>query len=142
MFNIAAKTIRTVDVPLENGGYIPRIVFTNNPDQLAVMTLNRDQNRFDMYFASPHTTIAKLILRDENSYYIDSDFLKSIHFLPDRFTYISEKDGYSHIYIYGLTGTLQKQLTSGSYDVTDLPMVDPQTNTVFYVCLLYTSRCV
>jgi dipeptidyl-peptidase-4 len=133
VFNIAAKTIRTVDVPLENGGYIPRIAFTNNPDQLAVMTLNRDQNRFDMYFASPHTTIAKLILRDENSYYIDSDFLKSIHFLPDRFTYISEKDGYSHIYIYGLTGTLQKQLTLGSYDVTDLPMVDPQTNTVFYV---------
>jgi dipeptidyl-peptidase-4 len=129
VFNIAAKTIRTVDVPLEHGGYIPRIAFTNNPDQLAVMTLNRDQNRFDMYFASPRTTIAKLILRDENSYYIDSDFLKSIHFLPDRFTYISEKDGYSHIYIYGLTGTLQKQLTSGSYDVTDLPMVSERQPT-------------
>ena len=133
VFNIAEKTIRTVKVPLEKDGYISRIAFTNDPDQLAVMTLNRDQNRFDMYFASPRTTIAKLILRDENTYYIDSDFLKTIHFLPDRFTYISEKDGYSHIYIYGLTGTLQKQLTSGSFDVTDLPMVDPQTNTVFYV---------
>jgi len=133
VFNIAEKTVRTVKVPLEKDGYISRIAFTNDPDQLAVMTLNRDQNRFDMYFASPRTTIAKLILRDENTYYIDSDFLKTIHFLPDRFTYISEKDGYSHIYIYGLTGTLQKQLTSGSFDVTDLPMVDPQTNTVFYV---------
>ena len=133
VFNIAEKTIRTVKVPLEKDGYISRIAFTNDPDQLAVMTLNRNQNCFDMYFASPRTTIAKLILRDENTYYIDSDFLKTIHFLPDRFTYISEKDGYSHIYIYGLTGTLQKQLTSGSFDVTDLPMVDPQTNTVFYV---------
>jgi dipeptidyl-peptidase-4 len=65
VFNIAAKTIRTVDVPLENGCYIPRIAFTNNPDQLAVMTLNRDQNRFDMYFASPRTTIAKLTVSDE-----------------------------------------------------------------------------
>jgi len=133
VFNIAEKTIRPIKVPLEKDDYIPRIAFTTNPDQLAVMTLNRDQNRFDMYFASPRTTVAKLILRDENAYYIDSDFLKTIHFLSDRFTYVSEKDGYSHIYIYGLTGTLQKQLTSGSFDVTALPMVDSQTNTVFYV---------
>jgi len=133
VFNIAEKTIRPIKVPLGKDDYIPRIAFTTNPDQLAVMTLNRDQNRFDMYFASPRTTVAKLILRDENAYYIDSDFLKTIHFLSDRFTYVSEKDGYSHIYIYGLTGTLQKQLTSGSFDVTALPMVDSQTNTVFYV---------
>ena len=133
VFNIAEKTIRPIKVPLEKDDYIPRIAFTTNPDQLAVMALNRDQNRFDMYFASPRTTVAKLILRDENAYYIDSDFLKTIHFLSDRFTYVSEKDGYSHIYIYGLTGTLQKQLTSGSFDVTALPMVDSQTNTVFYV---------
>ncbi|SEA00383.1 dipeptidyl-peptidase-4 [Porphyromonadaceae bacterium KH3R12] len=132
VFDIAARTTRTLDVPLEENGYIARIKFTHDPDQLAVMTLNRDQNRFDMYFTSPRSTVSKLVLREENKYYIDSEWLNSIHFLKDRFIYVSEKDGYSHIYIYGLSGTLQKQLTTGNYDVTALLAVDGQTETVFY----------
>ena len=132
VFDINARTTRKMDVPLDAGGYIPRIKFTADSDELAVMTLNRNQNRFDMYFVNPRTTVAKLILREENRYYINSDLLNSIHFLPGRFTYLSEKDGYSHLYIYGNTGTLQKQLTSGSYDVVSLLGVDVQTNTLFY----------
>lgn len=132
VFDIEARTTRTMDVPLDTDGYIPRIAFTNDPDQLAVMTLNRDQNRFDLFFVSPRTTVSKLVLREESPYYVDSKWLNSIHFLPDRFTYVSEKDGFSHIYIYGISGTLQKQLTSGNYDVTTLLAVDPQTNSVFY----------
>lgn len=132
VFDIEARTTHTLEVPIEDNGYIPRIKFTQDPDQLAVMTLNRDQNRFDMYFASPRSTVSKLVLREESKYYIDSDWFNSIYFLKDRFTYLSEKDGYSHIYIYGLSGTLQKQLTSGNYDVTALLSVDEQTETLFY----------
>jgi len=132
VFDIEARTTRTLNVPLDADGYIPRIKFTHDPDQLAVMTLNRDQNRFDMYFTSPRSTVSKLVLREESKYYIDSDWLNSIYFLKDRFTYVSEKDGYSHIYIYAVSGTLQKQLTTGSYDVTALLAVDEQGETVFY----------
>ena len=132
IYDIAAQTTRKMDVPLDDDGYMPRISFTNEATQLAVMTLNRNQNRFDMYFVNPRTTVAKLILRDENKYYIDSGFIKSIYFLPNQFTYISEKDGYSHIYIYGNSGAMQKQLTNGNYDVISLLAIDAQTGTVFY----------
>lgn len=132
VFDIASRVTRTMEVPMDADGYIPRITFTKDPAQLAVMTLNRNQNRFDLYFVNPRSTVAKLVLREENKYYVDADWLNSIYFLEDRFTYVSEKDGFSHIYIYGLSGTLQKQLTSGSYDVTTLLAVDPQTKTVFY----------
>lgn len=132
VFDIDARTTRKMDVPLDADGYIPRITFTHNAGELVAMTLNRNQNQFDMYFVNPRTTLAKLILREENKYYVDSELLNTIHFLPNRFTYISEKDGFSHIYIYGYTGTLQKQLTTGQFDVTNLLAVDPQTNTIFY----------
>ncbi len=132
IYDIDAQTTRRMDVPLDDDGYIPRISFTADPSQLAVMTLNRNQNRFEMYFVNPRSTVAKLILRDENKYYIDSDFLKSIHFSHNQFTYISEKDGFSHIYLYGNSGALQKQLTSGNYDVTGLLAVDGTNGTVFY----------
>ncbi len=132
IFDIEARTIRKMELPLDADGYIPRITFTANEQELVAMTLNRNQNRFDMYFVNPRTTVAKLVLREESKYYIDSELLKQIHFLKDRFTYVSERDGYSHIYIYGYTGTLQKQLTTGNYDVTNLLAVDSKTNTVFY----------
>lgn len=132
VYNINAQTIRKMDVPLDDDGYIPRIKFTKDPAQLAVMTLNRNQNRFDMYFTNPRSTVSKLILRDESEYYIDSELLKSIHFMPSQFTYISEKDGHSHIYIYSYTGELQKQLTNGDFDVTDLLAVDSESGAVFY----------
>ena len=132
VYDIEAQTTRKMDVPLDDDGYMPRISFTQDETKLAVMTLNRNQNRFDMYITNPRSTVSKLILRDENKYYIDSDFLKSIHFLPNQFTYISEKDGYSHIYIYALSGSLQKQLTAGNFDVTSLLAVDTSKGTVFY----------
>lgn len=132
VFDIAARTTRTMDLPLEEDGYIPRISFTNKPEQLAVMTLNRDQNRFDLYFVNPRSTVAKLVLREENRYYVDSEGFSSIHFLDDKFTYLSERDGYRHIYIYGLSGALRKQLTTGSYDVTALLAVDPDSETLYY----------
>ena len=132
VYDVNAQTTRKMDVPLDDDGYIPRITFTADVSQLAVMTLNRNQNRFDMYYTNPRSTVSKLILRDESKYYIDSEFLKSIHFLPNQFTYISERDGYSHIYIHASTGELQKQLTKGDFDVTSLLAVDADAGAVFY----------
>ena len=132
VYNVNAQTTRNMEVPLDDDGYIPRITFTKDASQLAVMTLNRNQNRFDMYFTNPRSTVSKLILRDESKYFIDSELFKYIHFLPNQFTYISEKDGFSHIYLYGNTGALQKQLTNGAFDVTSLLAVDSESGVVFY----------
>lgn len=132
IFDIESKTIRPITFPANTSfEYIPKIEFTPT-SQLAIMTLNRDQNDFNMYFADARTTIGKLILREQNDRYINYDFFNSIHFLGDQFTYISEKDGYSHIYIYSLTGVQQKQLTSGNYDVIDILACDPISKTIYY----------
>lgn len=132
VFDIESKTIRDVKFPANTSfEYIPKIIFAPN-SQLAVMTLNRDQNDFNMYFSDPRTLISKLILREQNDRYINYDFFNSIHFIGDQFTYISEKTGYSHIYLYSMAGVQQKQLTSGNYDVTEILACDPVSKTIFY----------
>ena len=75
------------------------------------MTLNRQQNVFNMYYANPKSGVFRLILREENKCYVDSDWLTSIQFLNNGFTYVSEQDGYSHIYLYSPTGVMQRQVT-------------------------------
>lgn len=131
VFDIDAKTIRKMNIP-ENMEYIPRIEFLPSGDELAVMTLNRDQNKFDMYLANARSSVCRSVLHEENDHYIDSELLKSIQFFDNQFIYVSEKSGYTHIYLYDKTGVMQKQLTSGEYDVTDFLAVDPDTKSVFY----------
>lgn len=131
-YSIATKDTKTLKIPSPEDCYIPRIVFTNNPDQLAVMTLNRHQNIFNMYYANPKSGVFRLILRDENKAYIEPDWLNSIHFTNSGFTYVSEQDGYSHVYLYSPTGVMQRQVTKGNWDVTNLLGYDEATKTVYY----------
>ena len=62
-----------MQVPLDADGYIPRIRFTQDPNKLAIITLNRHQNRLDMYFGDPRSTVCKQVLRDESDAYIKED---------------------------------------------------------------------
>lgn len=132
IYDIDSKTTREVTFPDNfTYEYIPKIKFAPNSD-LAIMTLNRDQNDFSMFLTNPRTQISKLALREQNDKYINYDFFNSIKFFDDKFTYISEKDGFSHIYLYATNGTPIKQLTSGNYDVMSILAYNPQTNTIFY----------
>ncbi|MDR0680404.1 MAG: S9 family peptidase [Dysgonamonadaceae bacterium] len=132
VFNVETKDTKRMNVPLDEDGYIPRIHFTENPDQLAVMTLNRHQNNFNMYFVNPKSTVSKLVLHDESKYYIDPDQIFSITFSKDNFAYVSAKDGFAHIYFYSITGVSERQATSGNWDVTRLYGFNPETKTVYY----------
>lgn len=131
-YNIQSRDTKKLDVPVDEESYIPRITFTTNPEQLAVMTLNRTQNVFNMYYANPKSGVFRLILREENKAYVDSDWLRSIRFTENGFFYVSEQDGYAHIYQYSPTGVMQRQITQGNWDVTAFLGIDEKTKTVYY----------
>nr|WP_321523485.1 S9 family peptidase [uncultured Macellibacteroides sp.] len=131
-YSVASKDIKELKLPVNEETYIPRIVFTTNADQLAVMTLNRTQNVFNMYYANPKSGVFRLVLREENKSYVDSEYLTSIRFSASGFTYLSEQNGYAHIYLYSPTGVMQRQVTKGNWDVTRLIGIDEVTKTVYY----------
>lgn len=130
-FDIKSKVTRTLKLPLDADGYIPRIRFTEDPNKLAVMTLNRHQNRFDMYFADPRSTVAKLALREESPYYINENILDNIHFYPENFSFISDRDGFPHLYWYSMNGNLVKKVTDGKFEVKEFLGYEP-TEGAFY----------
>lgn len=131
-FDIKSKVTRQVKLPIDADGYIPRIRFTQDPNKLAIMTLNRHQNRFDMYFADPRSTVCKLALRDESPYYINENVFDNIRFYPDNFSFVSDKSGYPHLYWYSMNGNLIKQVTSGNYEVKSFIGWNPDTNEFYY----------
>ena len=131
-FDIKSKVTRKMKLSLDPDGYIPRIRFTQDAAKLAIMTLNRNQNRFDLYFADPRSTLCKLVLRDESPYYINESVFDNIMFYPQNFSFISEKDGYSHLYWYSMGGNLVKQVTKGKFEVKRFIGWDAATNTFYF----------
>ena len=131
-FDIKSKVTRTLKLPLDADGYIPRIRFTKDPDKLAVFTLNRHQNRFDLYFADPRSTVCKLALRDETDTYIKEGTFDNIRFYAGHFSFVSERDGFNHLYWYDMNGNLTKQVTKGEFEVKQFLGYDAKTGAFYY----------
>ncbi len=135
IFDERQKSIRTIELnTLEENFYIPRIKWTSSVDQLAIFTLNRNQNEMKMFLANPKSTLSKLILQEKDDNYIDYRNFDFFQFSSDNqyFIGVSEKDGYRHVYQYQINGTLIKQLTAGNWDVTDVYGFDENTQTLYY----------
>ena len=131
-FDIKSKVTRTMQVPLDEDGYIPRIRFTKDPAKLAIMTLNRHQNRLDLYIGDPRSTVCKLALRDESDTYIKENVFDNIRFYDDGFSFVSERSGFNHLYWYNLSGTLVKQVTKGEFEVKDFYGYSPEDGSFYY----------
>lgn len=131
-YDIKSRVTRTLNIPLDADGYIPRIQFTGDRDKLMVLTLNRHQDRLDFYAANPRSTEAKLILRETNPKYIEDVTYSGLDFSGSQFVMISERDGFRHLYLYNNDGKLLRQLTSGNYEVRAYYGCDAAGKTFYY----------
>ena len=123
-----------MDVGNEDNQYIARIKWTTNPDKLAIVRLNRLQNKLDILVANTKTGQTTTLYSESNPRYISEVTDSYLNFLPNGNQLIinSEKDGYNHLYLYNMDGTLANQITKGSWDVREFLGVDTQKNTVYY----------
>ena len=131
-YDIKSHVTRQMDLPLDKDGYIPRIKFTSDPEKLAIMTLNRHQNRFDLYLANPRSATCKVAIRDEAEQYIKEQEYGGIAFYPNHIVLMSERDGYNHLYLYTIAGNLVRQITKGNFEVTDFLGYDETNGTTYY----------
>ena len=132
-FDIKSSVIRDMDLKLDSTGYIPRIKFVENDDNnLFIFTLNRRQNRMEIYSANPRSTLCTLILREEDDRYIDEQAYTGARFYGDSFILQSERDGHNHLYLYNLHGQLKRQITKGDFDVLAVHGYNAKSGTVYY----------
>lgn len=97
--------------------YIARFNWLPDSRSLAVQTLNREQNRLQLFFADRSTGKSRLILEERQPAWINLN--NALHFFKDgrRFLWLSEQDGYQHLYLYATDGTLIRQITKGEFMV-------------------------
>lgn len=131
-YDVATRKIK--DIELKEGGveYIPCIMYAKgSSDQLLTVTLNREQNRMEIYSVNPKSTVVKSLLVEESKTWIIPDEYENITLTDNSLIIMSDRSGYTHLYEYSYTGSMLRQITSGDYDVTDCYGCSP-TGIVYY----------
>lgn len=110
--------------------YLPRFSWT--PDnRLVVQSLDRSQKNLRVESIDTSTAKRTLLLteRDRNWINIHDD----LRFVDgDEFLWSSERSGLRHLYLYASDGTLLRQLTEGSWEVTAIAGVDQEAGVVYF----------
>lgn len=132
IFNLENGQSMRLNTGSENDQYLPRMQWTKDANLLAFMRMNRLQNKMELLTANATTGKIRLLYSEEDKAYVEvPDTWK---FLNDGngFLITSEKDGYNHIYLYGMDGTLIRQITTGTYDVVNICGIDEKNQKIYY----------
>ena len=102
--------------------YFTNISWAPDEKSLYLIELNRDQNHAKLcqYNAETGELMATLF-EEENDKYVEPQ--EPIIFLPwdsSKFIYQSQKDGFSHLYLYDTSGKQLRQLTEGEWLVKEV----------------------
>lgn len=114
--------------------YLTHISWDPNDKYIYIAELNREQNhmRMNKYDANSGAFLGTLF-EEKNDKWVEPEhdmvFLRN---KPDQFIWFSERDGYTHLYLYNTAGKLLKQLTKGNFIITDLVGIDDKEEN-FYV---------
>src|SRR5256714_5433269 len=126
--------------PGEKGEYyIPRIYWTSRHDTLAVVTLHRPQNLMKLFFFDVRTGGRREVMSESSKTWIDVyDFYAGVDdmmtFPADsrEFFWLSDRDGFQHLYRYDYSGRLINQVTHGNWSVARVEGSDAKAQTIYY----------
>ncbi len=131
--SISGGPTRWMELGDPRDSLLARVHWTPDSRGLFVERLNRIQNRLDLVRADVATGEARLVLREEDPYWVDIGDI--FRFLKNgaEFLWSSERDGFRHLYRYSADGRQLARLTSGEWEVTELAGVDETKGLVYFL---------
>jgi dipeptidyl-peptidase-4 len=114
--------------------YIVSMDWAANSDELVMQHLNRLQNDYKLLLADARTGAVKTILTEKDEAWVDVRANK-FRWLDGgkRFLWMSEKDGWQHLYTAERDGSNLKLITPGNYDVVSIQAVDEASGWVYFI---------
>ncbi len=112
--------------------YLPRMEWVG-AGELVLQRMNRQQNTHRVLLADAITGGTRPILTERDSAWLD--VVDAIEWLPGnhRFLWLSERDGWRHVYSAGRDGARPALITPGAFDVIELSAVDPVGGWLYYL---------
>lgn len=133
---ISAKGGETTwfDIPGDlRNNYVPRMEWAANSQEVMIQRMNRLQNTNTLLLGNIKDGAVKTVMVEKDDAWIDiHDDLK---WFEDGkyFTWLSERDGWRHLYLISRDGSSQQLLTPGDYDIVSIEMIDDKGGWVYFI---------
>lgn len=122
--------------------YIPRMEFIPESGELFIQQLNRQQNTNRVWIAKIGETEPVNIFTDTDKAWLNTN--DNVNWLDNNkwFTWLSERDGWRHMYRVSRDGKQIIPITKGDYDFVELVGIDRKGGTVYFIASPenYTQR--
>jgi dipeptidyl-peptidase 4 len=134
VYNLDSNSKVRMITPNDSDSYVPRIKWLPNSNKLCITSLNRRQNRDDLFISDVSNGHSYSMYSEENEKYISEFSDDFVTFIDSgrQALIMSEKSGFMHVYRYGIDGTFINQVTSGYWEVDDILGVDKFRNRLYY----------
>ena len=138
------KHTRWMKIPTDakNGTYLPRMEWAANSQEIIVQRMNRNQNETDVMLCNVQTGESRSVYSEKDTAWIDIisrvddaydmggwDWLNN----GTEFLWVSEKDGWRHVYRISRDGKKQNLVTHGKFDVIQISLIDEKNNLFYFL---------
>lgn len=140
--DVASGDNRWMDIPGDPAqSYLPRMEWAANSTELILQQLNRKQNESKLLLGDIATGRTTEIYDEKDSAYIECkgywqdgviagwDWING----GREFLWVTEKDGWRHIYRVSRDGRKETLLTRGDFDVMRVSLIDEKNNQLYFI---------
>jgi dipeptidyl-peptidase-4 len=142
VIDLSTAATRWMDIPGDpRQTYLPRMEWADNSSELILQQLNRKQDDSKILLCDIGTGGTTALYEERDSAFIECkgawqdgvvagwDWLKG----GKEFLWVTEKDGWRHIYRVSRDGKKETLITRGNYDIITVSLVDEKNNYVYFI---------
>ncbi|TMO85333.1 S9 family peptidase [Pseudoalteromonas spongiae] len=130
--SLNSQQIDWVDMGKDKDIYLARAKWLNDDKTLSYQWQNRSQQRLELRFYNSESKKQNVALTETSDTWINLHF--DLRFLNDKkhFVWASERDGFKHLYLYKVDGTLVRQITKGDWIVESIKSIDEKNGLIYF----------
>lgn len=114
--------------------YLTNIAWSPDASSIYVAELNRAQNHMKLNRYQAETgDFDRTLFEEINPWYVEPEH--PVLFTDNKgeqFIWQSRRDGFNHLYLYDRSGKLNRQLTRGDWEVTDIIGIDEKSKNLYF----------
>lgn len=122
--------------------YLTRMEWSDK-NELVVQQLNRKQQESKLLYCNTSDGSSTVFWAENSSAWVDmnTDNPTGWNWISKgkEFIWVSEKDGWRHIYKISRDGQSEVKLTTGPYDIDDIVCIDEDNNLIYFTASPYNS---
>lgn len=131
--SLVDRKVTWFDVPGDaRNHYLPRMEWKPDSSHLLIQQLNRLQNENRVYLADPQTGVTEKIWSESDPAWVENENPVRWIRKGDAFLWLSECDGWRHLYSASVDGKDLTLLTHGEEDVIQVEAIDDMNGWVYY----------